>query len=131
MVGRHKREARDDDAGERISRQIDSRPDTVGAEENALPILTKGLQHPGAGEPSSLHDQIPSFFCKKFLHPRRHRLHGAVTGEEDKGARLTFRGEMPDPFGQSFLIAGIARFRHFPHKMKLHLALVIERRSKL
>ncbi len=131
MIRHGKRQARDDDVGERLPGDIDAAPETVGAEEDVAPLFLELLHEPVPRDALPLDEKVPPLALEELLHPRGKRLHRPVGGEKDESAPLAHLHVLADPFGERLFVAGVARVGHLAGNVELHLPGVVKRAADL
>ena len=117
----------DDHRFQRLARQVDSLPETLGSEQNGARFLAEPFEHQRAGHRATLAEQgatvlltpVGDFGCGALEH--------GVTGEQHQGAAVAGRHVAADRLGTRFRVVGsLLRVRHLRRQDQATLRLVIE-----
>ncbi len=93
MIGHGKRQAGDDQVGQRVTGDIDPLPETVGAEQHARDIFLERGQQPRPRLALALDQQPEVMLVAEWFQLFCHPLHQAVAGEQYQGAASCFLKE--------------------------------------
>src|SRR5439155_944422 len=127
VIRHSERQPCDDHIRKRLAWNIDTAPKTVGPKKDTSRCCFELLEQFPARRASALHKKIQFLSQKKFTNLIGHLLHAAITRKKDKGASVRFLDKMRDPMLERFLVACVARVRHFSHDKDCHLRAKIER----